>query len=90
MEANGNDCHTPPTPAILDSGVHEDAAVKALTSKILGPPKFDDPHEARDFLKGRLAAAFRIFGKYGFDEGVAGHITLRVCYRVVIQNAKEY
>jgi hypothetical protein len=30
-------------------------------------------------LKGRLAAAFRIFGKHGFDEGVAGHITLRVC-----------
>lgn len=28
-------------------------------------------------MKGRLAAAFRIFGKYGFDEGVAGHITLR-------------
>lgn len=27
--------------------------------------------------KGRLAAAFRIFGKYGYDEGVAGHITLR-------------
>lgn len=25
----------------------------------------------------RLAAAFRIFGRYGFDEGVAGHITLR-------------
>lgn len=28
-------------------------------------------------MKGRLAAAFRIFGKYGFDEGVAGHITIR-------------
>jgi hypothetical protein len=32
-------------------------------------PKFDDPLEERDYLKGRLAAAFRIFGKYGFDEG---------------------
>ncbi|KAK4626491.1 Decarboxylase NovR [Fulvia fulva] len=41
------------------------------------PPKFDDPYKERDYLKGRLAAAFRIFGKYGFDEGVAGHITLR-------------
>jgi len=40
-------------------------------------PKFDDPLEERDYLKGRLAAAFRIFGKYGFDEGVAGHITVR-------------
>jgi len=90
MEANGNDCHTTPTPAILDSVVHEDAAVKALTSNILGPPKFDDPHEARDFLKGRLAAAFRIFGKYGFDEGVAGHITLRVCVQSRHPNVKEY
>ncbi|KAI9871852.1 MAG: hypothetical protein M1830_002374 [Pleopsidium flavum] len=42
-----------------------------------GPPKFDDKYEERQYLKGRLAAAFRIFGKYGFDEGVAGHITLR-------------
>lgn len=27
--------------------------------------------------KQKLAAAFRIFGKFGFDEGVAGHITVR-------------
>ena len=25
----------------------------------------------------RLAAAFRLFAHYGFDEGLAGHITLR-------------
>jgi hypothetical protein len=42
------------------------------------PPKFEDKHEEQKYLKERLAAAFRIFGKYGFDEGVAGHITLRV------------
>lgn len=42
-----------------------------------GPPDFKDKIEEREYLKGRLAAAFRIFGKYGFDEGVAGHITLR-------------
>lgn len=41
------------------------------------PPTFDDKYAEREYLKGRLAAAFRIFGKYGFDEGVAGHITLR-------------
>jgi len=46
-------------------------------NKFPGPPTFSDPHEERHYLKGRLAAAFRIFGKYGFDEGVAGHITLR-------------
>ena len=42
------------------------------------PPKFDNKLEEREYLKGRLAAAFRIFGQKGFDEGVAGHITLRV------------
>lgn len=41
------------------------------------PPIFEDKYKEREYLKGRLAAAFRIFGKYGFDEGVAGHITLR-------------
>jgi len=41
------------------------------------PPVFKDKYAERDYLKGRLAAAFRIFGKLGFDEGIAGHITLR-------------
>lgn len=41
------------------------------------PPAFEDKQKEREFLKGRLAAAFRIFANYGFDEGVAGHITLR-------------
>ncbi|KAJ5896984.1 class II aldolase/adducin domain protein [Penicillium subrubescens] len=40
-------------------------------------PKFEDKMQEREYLKGRLAAAFRIFGKNGYDEGVAGHITLR-------------
>ncbi|KIW04157.1 uncharacterized protein PV09_04964 [Verruconis gallopava] len=52
---------------------------KPVAPKVIfpSPPKFDDPYEERDYLKGRLAAAFRIFGKYGFDEGIAGHITVR-------------
>ena len=28
-------------------------------------------------MKQRLAASFRLFGRFGFDEGVAGHITAR-------------
>lgn len=47
------------------------------TLQIPGPPRFTDKYEERTHLKGRLALAFRLFGKYGFDEGVAGHITLR-------------
>jgi ribulose-5-phosphate 4-epimerase/fuculose-1-phosphate aldolase len=33
--------------------------------------------EERLHRKQQLAAAFRLFGKFGFDEGVAGHITAR-------------
>lgn len=35
------------------------------------------PDEERAHRKRRLAAAFRLFGRFGFDEGVAGHITAR-------------
>ena len=41
-------------------------------------PSQDLPvEEERKLRKDRLAAAFRLFGKFGFDEGVAGHITVR-------------
>jgi hypothetical protein len=40
-------------------------------------PQFEDKLLEREYKKERLAAAFRIFGKKGFDEGVAGHITVR-------------
>src|SRR5690242_16135306 len=40
-------------------------------------PKFATLEEERRHRKQRLAAAFRLFGQFGFDEGVAGHITAR-------------
>ncbi len=40
-------------------------------------PKFATLEEERRHRKQRLAAGFRLFGKFGFDEGVAGHITAR-------------
>jgi ribulose-5-phosphate 4-epimerase/fuculose-1-phosphate aldolase len=40
-------------------------------------PKFDNVEDERRHRKQRLAAAFRLFGQFGFDEGVAGHITAR-------------
>ena len=40
-------------------------------------PKFDNNEDERRHRKQRLAAAFRLFGHFGFDEGVAGHITAR-------------
>ena len=41
------------------------------------PPEFSSVEEQRQHLKQRLAAGFRLFGRFGFDEGVAGHITAR-------------
>jgi len=40
-------------------------------------PEFATVEDERLYRKQRLAAAFRIFGRLGFDEGVAGHITAR-------------
>ena len=40
-------------------------------------PTFENFEDERQHRKERLAAAFRIFGRYGFSEGVAGHITAR-------------
>jgi ribulose-5-phosphate 4-epimerase/fuculose-1-phosphate aldolase len=40
-------------------------------------PKFDTVEAERRHRQERLAAAFRLFGKFGFEEGVAGHITAR-------------
>ena len=41
------------------------------------PPTFKSVEEERLHRKQRLAASFRLFAKFGFDEGVAGHITAR-------------
>src|ERR1700740_3292488 len=41
------------------------------------PPSFSTPEEERRHRTHRLAPAFRLFARYGFDEGVAGHITAR-------------
>jgi len=41
------------------------------------PPTFASVEEERLHRKQRLAAAFRLFSRFGFNEGVAGHITAR-------------
>jgi hypothetical protein len=45
--------------------------------RIPRPPVFESLIEERRHRKEQLAAAFRLFAKFGFDEGVAGHITAR-------------
>ncbi len=73
---------------ILDKGAVDDkvdteedqlAAVATKgTPAFPSPKKFDDPYKERAYLKGRLIVAYRMFAMLGYDEGVAGHITIRV------------
>ncbi|KAI9324640.1 class II aldolase/adducin domain protein [Zopfochytrium polystomum] len=66
------------TPADSDdpaSTVQKGAKSFGLDFSLL--PKFASHAEHRAHLKARLAAAFRLFGKNGYDEGAAGHITVR-------------
>lgn len=44
---------------------------------LAGPPVFTDVAEERLYRKQRLAGALRIFAKLGYDEGTAGHVTVR-------------
>jgi ribulose-5-phosphate 4-epimerase/fuculose-1-phosphate aldolase len=44
---------------------------------LTGPPAFATVDEERRHRKERLAGALRVFGRLGFGEGVAGHITVR-------------
>ncbi|OBT86694.1 hypothetical protein VE02_04655 [Pseudogymnoascus sp. 03VT05] len=44
---------------------------------IRSPPRFDNIEDQRKYQKQHLAVAFRVFARQGFDEGVAGHISLR-------------
>ena len=45
--------------------------------KMIVMPTYDSVEIKRHHLKKLLAGAYRIFGKFGFSEGVAGHITCR-------------
>ena len=61
-----------------DNDLSAVAVSKDGVASFPAPPKFTDPYEERAYLKGRLVLAYRLFAKWGFDEGVAGHITIRV------------
>lgn len=45
--------------------------------KIRSYPQFENLEDERLYRKQHLAAAFRVFADRGFDEGVAGHISVR-------------
>ena len=48
-----------------------------IARNIPAPPIFSSAAEERTHRKQMLAASFRLFSRFGFDEGVAGHITAR-------------
>src|SRR5438445_10959388 len=50
---------------------------KILDGNRLPEPELLSPADERLHRKQRLAAAYRLFSRFGFDEGVAGHITAR-------------
>ena len=53
------------------------ASGSAFLDRVPRPPVFASPAEERRHRLERLAGAFRLFSEFGFDEGVAGHITAR-------------
>src|SRR5260370_32246754 len=53
------------------------AAARKMYTGLPKPPVFSSLAEERLHRKQRLAASFRLFSKFGFDEGVVGHITAR-------------
>lgn len=50
---------------------------KSRLERMLQPQVFTTPAEERRHRKEKLAGAFRLFSRCGFDEGVTGHITAR-------------
>ena len=52
-------------------------AIMNADASLAYPPVFASVAHERTHRKQRQAAALRLFGKFGFDEGVAGHITVR-------------
>jgi ribulose-5-phosphate 4-epimerase/fuculose-1-phosphate aldolase len=53
------------------------ASPEVKIAKTPAMPTFKTAAEERLHRKQRLASAFRLFAKFGFSEGVAGHITVR-------------
>jgi len=75
--------------ATHESG-HTEHQAKPSSMTFPSAPKFEDKYQERQYQKERLALAFRIFAKLGFDEGVAGHITLRVRLVWSLEHERRY
>ena len=54
-----------------------DVPLQIDKQRFVPDPSFDDFESERLHRKQQLAAAFRVFARFGFNLGVAGHITAR-------------
>lgn len=55
-------------------GAHNISMGNAVPHKV---PKFDDPYKEREWILEHMAGVFRVFGRKGYAEGTAGHISVR-------------
>ncbi|RCH84527.1 hypothetical protein CU098_006681 [Rhizopus stolonifer] len=63
---------------LTGSETEEEARVaEKLPIYLPRPETFNDVHSKRVRMKQKLAAGFRLLARFGWDEGVAGHMTLR-------------
>jgi hypothetical protein len=64
---------------VLSGSETEEEAREAEKQAVILPnfPTFKDFHSQRVHMKQKLAAGFRLLAKFGWDEGVAGHLTFR-------------
>lgn len=60
--------------SVNTQGAHNIAMGNGNPHKI---PKFDDPYEHRAWVLEHMAGVFRVFGRRGYTEGSAGHISVR-------------
>ena len=62
-----------------ETGVHSIDGIELTPKQVTMnlPPEFQNVEDERLHRKQKLAGALRIFGRVGFGEGVAGHITVR-------------
>ncbi|OMI87238.1 class II aldolase/adducin family protein [Streptomyces sp. M1013] len=59
------------------SGAAEPPPLPTDRLRFAMPPRHDSVEDERRHRKERLASALRLFGRYGFEDGVSGHITAR-------------
>ena len=51
--------------------------IDTIEQMLPAAPTFDSVEQERQHRKERLASVFRVFSKFGFEEGLAGHVTAR-------------